>query len=153
MRNALPLIAFGLLLVGCGPKPSVVGSWTVTGGELPKTAKTTFTFAQDDKLTVRITGKVYEIAGTEPDPNDPNMTVTITGTYSVSGDVLTAKLDDAKVVLEGIDQKIVDEAMAAQKEKFLEQMGQAEKSKLQWVSDGEFKTLESSTYRFVRQKP
>jgi len=85
-----PFLALALLaaaLAGCSHKPTIVGKWQGTVTQRGGTMNTTFEFAPDGKETMGIQGSMGAMS----------VTMSGTGTYTVSDNTLTQTLTSATV--------------------------------------------------------
>ncbi|MFN8139790.1 MAG: hypothetical protein U0R49_08340 [Fimbriimonadales bacterium] len=133
-KNILAVLvaaALVMIAVGCGGGGNkLAGKWNVTGiKNMPPGATTTMNFDSGDKMDM-----VMEM--TNP-AGAGKIKITVMTTYTLSGDTMTIKANDAKFEFPGVEEnvkKMMEQGMEGAKAKMLEDIGKGS-GKLKWEGD------------------
>lgn len=117
-KLAVLTIVAACSLLACGQKHSILGEWTIDGGPVPMTQ--TFEADGTSVLVTHIPSSTIEM--------------TVTSTYALDGDKLSGK--GVSITIKGAD-KATEAAMRAATDK---ELGKEASTKIEWISNDEFKT-------------
>jgi hypothetical protein len=153
MRNVrlVLLLALVVFTLGCGGGRKLAGTWSASGmSGLPPGASADLTFTEPDKMVMKI------VSSNDAGGQKMTMTITINGTYKLSGNTIEMKATGVDIQTSGVpdaQKAMMDSMMEPIKKQMMDQMNKESAQTIEWKSNNEFiaKTKDGKDTTFTRK--